>query len=173
MGRRAVLPLRFNMLSSPNVSAVLRLTVAAAILVTASISAQAQDNELTLRTATGEYRFNVEVVDTPESRAQGLMFRTELADDAGMLFDFKEEREVSFWMQNTLIPLDMIFVGTDGIIDTIHVNARPQDPTSIPSEVPVQFVLEIPGGRSVEIGLKPGDVMVHERAVAQPAKAGE
>jgi uncharacterized membrane protein (UPF0127 family) len=161
------------MLSSPNVSAVLRLTVAAAILVTASISAQAQDNELTLRTATGEYRFNVEVVDTPESRAQGLMFRTELADDAGMLFDFKEEREVSFWMQNTLIPLDMIFVGTDGIIDTIHVNARPQDPTSIPSEVPVQFVLEIPGGRSVEIGLKPGDVMVHERAVAQPAKAGE
>jgi uncharacterized membrane protein (UPF0127 family) len=161
------------MLSSPNVSAVLRLTVAAAILVTASISAQAQDNELTLRTATGEYRFKVEVVDTPESRAQGLMFRTELADDAGMLFDFKEEREVSFWMQNTLIPLDMIFVGTDGIIDTIHVNARPQDPTSIPSEVPVQFVLEIPGGRSVEIGLKPGDVMVHERAVAQPAKAGE
>ncbi len=173
MGRRAVLPLRFNMLSSPNVSASLRLTVAAAILVTASISAQAQDNELTLRTATGEYRFNVEVVDTPESRAQGLMFRTELADDAGMLFDFKEEREVSFWMQNTLIPLDMIFVGTDGIIDTIHVNARPQDPTSIPSEVPVQFVLEIPGGRSVEIGLKPGDVMVHERVVAQPAKAGE
>jgi hypothetical protein len=161
------------MLSSPNVSASLRLTVAAAILVTASISAQAQDNELTLRTATGEYRFNVEVVDTPESRAQGLMFRTELADDAGMLFDFKEEREVSFWMQNTLIPLDMIFVGTDGIIDTIHVNARPQDPTSIPSEVPVQFVLEIPGGRSVEIGLKPGDVMVHERVVAQPAKAGE
>jgi uncharacterized membrane protein (UPF0127 family) len=161
------------MLSSPNVSAALRLTVAAAILVTASISAQAQDNELTLRTATGEYRFNVEVVDTPESRAQGLMFRTELADDAGMLFDFKEEREVSFWMQNTLIPLDMIFVGTDGIIDTIHVNARPQDPTSIPSEVPVQFVLEIPGGRSVEIGLKPGDVMVHERVVAQPAKAGE
>ncbi len=173
MGRRAVLPLRFNMLSLTNVSAALRGTVAAAILVTASISAQAQDNELTLRTATGEYRFNVEVVDTPESRAQGLMFRTELADDAGMLFDFKEEREVSFWMQNTLIPLDMIFVGTDGIIDTIHVNARPQDPTSIPSEVPVQFVLEIPGGRSVEIGLKPGDVMVHERVVAQPAKAGE
>jgi hypothetical protein len=161
------------MLSLTNVSAALRGTVAAAILVTASISAQAQDNELTLRTATGEYRFNVEVVDTPESRAQGLMFRTELADDAGMLFDFKEEREVSFWMQNTLIPLDMIFVGTDGIIDTIHVNARPQDPTSIPSEVPVQFVLEIPGGRSVEIGLKPGDVMVHERVVAQPAKAGE
>jgi hypothetical protein len=126
-----------------------------------------------LHTSTGDYRFNVEVVDTPETRVQGLMFRTELADDAGMLFDFKEEREVSFWMQNTLIPLDMIFVGADGIVDTIHVNARPQDPTSIPSQVPVQFVLEIPGGRSVEIGLKPGDRMDHDRIVAEPAKAAE
>ena len=137
--------------------------VLAMLAVALPVAVQAQDNELTLHTATGDYRFNVEVVDTPESRAQGLMFRTELADDAGMLFDFKEEREVSFWMQNTLIPLDMIFVGTDGVIDTIHVNARPQDVTSIPSEVPVQFVLEIPGGRSVEIGLKPGDTMEHDR----------
>ncbi len=137
-------------------------------LVASSPAAYAANDQLTLHTATGEYRFNVEVVDTPETRAQGLMFRTELADDSGMLFDFKEEREVSFWMQNTLIPLDMIFVGSDGIVDTIHVNARPQDPTSIPSEVPVQFVLEIPGGRSVEIGLKPGDKMDHDR-VATPA----
>ncbi|HEX9596821.1 MAG TPA: DUF192 domain-containing protein, partial [Anaerolineales bacterium] len=56
------------------------------------------------------------------------------------------------------------FVGADGVVKTIHVNARPQDPTSIPSGVPVQFVLEIPGGRSVEIGLKPGDTMEHDRA---------
>ncbi|WP_108397649.1 DUF192 domain-containing protein [Devosia submarina] len=139
-----------------------------ALVSAGTATAYAADNELTLHTATGEYRFNVEVVDTAETRAQGLMFRTELADDAGMLFDFKEEREVSFWMQNTLIPLDMIFVGADGIVDTIHVNARPQDPTSIPSQVPVQFVLEIPGGRSVEIGLKPGDKMDHDR-VAAPA----
>jgi uncharacterized membrane protein (UPF0127 family) len=101
-------------------------------------------------------------VDTPELRAKGLMFRQELADDAGMLFDFKEEREVSFWMQNTYIPLDMIFVGSDGLVKTIHVNARPLDVTSIPSEVPVRFVLEIPGGRSTEIGLQPGDRMEHE-----------
>ena len=147
--------------------------VLAMLAVALPVAVKAQDNELTLHTETGDYRFNVEVVDTPESRAQGLMFRTELADDAGMLFDFKEEREVSFWMQNTLIPLDMIFVGTDGVIDTIHVNARPQDPTSIPSEVPVQFVLEIPGGHSVEIGLKPGDTMEHDRVVAPAAKAGE
>jgi uncharacterized membrane protein (UPF0127 family) len=133
----------------------------------APLGALAED--LVLHTSTGDYRFAVDVVDTPESRAQGLMFVTELADDAGMLFDFKEEREVAFWMRNTFIPLDMIFVGADGLVKTIHVNARPQDPTSIPSEVPVQFVLEIPGGRSVEIGLKPGDTMEHARVVAPAA----
>lgn len=147
--------------------------VFAIFALAAPVMAYAQDDRLTLHTATGDHSFNVEVVDTTESRAQGLMFRTELADNAGMLFDFKEEREVSFWMQNTLIPLDMIFVGSDGVIDTIHVNARPQDPTSIPSKVPVQFVLEIPGGRSVEIGLKPGDTMEHDRVAAPAAKAGE
>lgn len=142
---------------------VLRRAGAAIVVaaVLAPIAAFAED--LTLHTSTGDYTFGVDVVDTPESRAQGLMFVTELADDAGMLFDFKEEREVSFWMRNTFIPLDMIFVGADGVVKTIHVNARPQDPTSIPSEVPVQFVLEIPGGRSVEIGLKPGDTMEHAR----------
>jgi hypothetical protein len=149
-------------------SAICHAAFAFTLVAACPLAAHAADNELILHTATGEYRFNVEVVDTPETRAQGLMFRTELAEDAGMLFDFKEEREVSFWMQNTLIPLDMIFVGADGIVDTIHVNARPQDPTSIPSQVPVQFVLEIPGGRSVEIGLKPGDRMEHDR-VAEPA----
>ncbi|WP_240233289.1 DUF192 domain-containing protein [Devosia lacusdianchii] len=133
------------------------------------VAAFADEAKLVLHSATGDYDFNVEVVDTPESRAQGLMFRTELADDAGMLFDFKEERPVSFWMRNTFIPLDMIFVGADGVIKNIHVNARPQDPTSIPSDGAVQFVLEIPGGRSAEIGLKAGDTMEHDRVVATPA----
>jgi uncharacterized membrane protein (UPF0127 family) len=136
------------------------VALAFAVLL-APIAAFAED--LTLHTATGDYRFGVDVVDTPESRAQGLMFVTELADDAGMLFDFKEEREVSFWMRNTFIPLDMIFIAADGVVKTIHVNAKPHDTTSISSEVPVQFVLEIPGGRSVEIGLKPGDRIEHPR----------
>ena len=136
------------------------LAIAAIVL---PASALADESRLALHSQTGDYDFSVQVVDTPESRAQGLMFVTELADDAGMLFDFKEERPVSFWMRNTFIPLDMIFVGADGVIKTIHVNARPHDVTSIPSEVPVQFVLEIPGGRSVEIGLKPGDTMEHDR----------
>jgi hypothetical protein len=131
------------------------------------LAAFADESKLTLHTGTGDYDFDVQVVDTPESRAQGLMYVTELADDAGMLFDFKEERGVSFWMRNTFIPLDMIFVDAKGIVKNVHVNARPHDPKGIPSDGPVQYVLEIPGGRSVEIGLKPGDKMGHDR-IATP-----
>jgi len=140
----------------------------AVLMVATPLAACSDEGRLVLHSATGDHAFNVEVVDTPESRAKGLMFREELADDAGMLFDFKQEREVSFWMSNTLIPLDMIFVGADGVVKTIHVNARPQDLTSIPSQVPVQCALEIPGGRTEELGIKPGDTMEHDR-VAKPA----
>ena len=121
------------------------------------------DDRLVVHTSTGDYPFTVEVVDTPEGRQQGLMFRQSLDKNAGMLFDFLHEQPAAFWMRNTFIPLDMIFIAADGTVKTIHVNAKPHDPTSIPSEVPVQFVLEIPGGRSVEIGLKPGDRIEHPR----------
>lgn len=132
-------------------------------LVSMPLAACSDESKLILHTGEASHTFTVELVDTPETRAQGLMYRQELADDAGMLFDFLEERQVSFWMRNTYIPLDMIFIGADGEVKTIHVNARPHDPTSIPSQVPVQFVLEIPGGRSVELGLEPGDRVEHAR----------
>jgi len=126
----------------------------------------ADESKLSIQSATGEHVFTVEVVDTPESRAQGLMYRQELADDAGMLFDFKEQRPVSFWMRNTFIPLDMIFIEADGTVLNVHVNARPHDTTSIPSAGPVQYVLEIPGGRSVELGIAAGDQVSHPRITA-------
>jgi len=138
----------------------------ALMLVAAPLAACSDEGKLVLHTATGNYPFNVEVVDTDATRAQGLMYRQELADDAGMLFDFKQEQRVSFWMRNTFIPLDMIFVDAKGVVKNIHVNARPHDPTGIPSDGPVQYVLEIPGGRSVAIGLKPGDTMDHDRIKA-------
>lgn len=134
------------------------LVVGLALLATACSS----DNRLVVHSGAGDHRFSVEIAATPDERAMGLMFRESLAPDAGMLFDFGEEREVSFWMQNTLIPLDMIFIGSDGEIKSIHVNARPRDTTSIPSGFPVQFVLEIPGGRSVELGIAAGDLVEHE-----------
>ncbi|MGN6487847.1 MAG: DUF192 domain-containing protein [Devosia sp.] len=143
---------------------ILRTFIAAvAALLLLSFTALADDGQLTVRTAAGEHLFSVEVVDTDASRAQGLMFRTALGPDAGMLFDFKQSRTVSFWMQNTLIPLDMLFIRHDGTIANIHVNAKPLDPTSIPSDGPVEFVLEIPGGRSEELGIKAGDTVIHDR----------
>lgn len=147
----------------PAVDAV-RLAVALLLLTVAT--ACSADNRLVLHTAKGDFLFTVEIADTDSSRAKGLMFRTSLAPDAGMLFDYHREQLASFWMQNTMIPLDMIFISADGVVKTIHVNARPLDTTSIPSEVPVQFVLEIPGGRSVEIGLAVGDRVDHPRMKA-------
>jgi len=147
---------------------ILRSAIAAvAAFMLLTFSVLADDGQLTIANAKGDYKFNVEVVDTNESRAQGLMFRTSMAPDAGMLFDFKESRQVSFWMQNTLIPLDMLFIRHDGTIANIQVNAKPMDPTSIPSDGPVEFVLEIAGGRSVEPGIKAGDTVLHDRVNKQ------
>jgi uncharacterized membrane protein (UPF0127 family) len=122
-----------------------------------------KDNEVVLQTELGDIPIKVEVVDTPELRRKGLMFRTKMPRDEGMLFDFKEIREVAFWMRNTFIPLDMIFIDESGVIKHIHENAIPQDPTSIPSQYPVRFVLEINGGLSAQYGLKPGDKVLHPR----------
>ncbi len=137
--------------------------VGAAMAMSLPLAAIADESELIVQSKTGEHTFTVDVVDTNETRAKGLMFVEELAPDAGMLFDFKAERQVAFWMKNTLIPLDMLFIKADGTISNIHVNAVPHDETSIPSDGPVQYVLEIPGGRSVELGIEAGDTVEHDR----------
>lgn len=121
------------------------------------------DKNLVLQTDIGEIPITVELADTPETRRRGLMFRTKMPRDEGMLFDFQETREVAFWMRNTFIPLDMIFIDERGTIKHIHHNAIPQDPTSIPSKYPVRFVLEINGGLAKQYGLKPGDQVRHPR----------
>lgn len=122
------------------------------------LAACANENSLTIITKDGaKHKFNIEIMDNDETRAKGMMFREEIAPNFGMLFDFQEERQVAFWMKNTLIPLDMIFIAANGEIKNIHVNAMPQDLTAIPSDEPVRFVLEIAGGRSVELGISKGD----------------
>ena len=133
------------------------LRLAFALLLLSAAAACSADNRGVLHTAKGDFAFTLEIADDEASRERGLMFRTTLAPDAGMLFDYHREQQATFWMQNTLIPLDMVFIGADGTVKTIHVNARPMDTTTIPSLVPVRFVLEIAGGRADEIGLKPGD----------------
>lgn len=137
--------------------------IAAVLFALAPLAACSDETRAVLYTATGAHVFRVEIADDDAERSRGLMFRQSLASDAGMLFDFGAEREASFWMRNTFIPLDMIFIAADGTVRTIRENARPQDPTPIPSNAPVRFVLEIVGGGAAAIGLKPGDRLEHPR----------
>ncbi|MBC7167262.1 DUF192 domain-containing protein [Phenylobacterium sp.] len=116
---------------------------------------------LEIVTAKGRTTFMVEIADDDRERAQGLMYRRSLAADRGMLFDFKTERSVSFWMRNTYIPLDMIFIRADGRIRSIARNTTPMSDQGVPSGGPVRAVLEIPGGRAAELGVLPGDRVVH------------
>ena len=120
-------------------------------------------------TGAAKRTFRVELALSPEEHSRGLMYRQQLALDAGMLFVFERPRVQSFWMQNTFIPLDMVFIGADGLVKHIHAKAKPMDTTSIPSRYPVRFVLEIQGGRAAEIGLKEGDRIEHVRVGTPPA----
>jgi uncharacterized membrane protein (UPF0127 family) len=85
-----------------------------------------------------------------------------LDDDYGMLFVFEDEAEQNFWMKDTLVPLDMIFIRADGVISRIHANAIPHDLTPIPSRGPALAVLEVRGGQAEVFGLRPGDRVRHK-----------
>ena len=112
---------------------------------------------LTIASGGEEHRFTVEVASTGEQQAMGLMYRNRLAPDRGMIFPFDPPRPASFWMRNTLIPLDMIFVRADGTIANIAENTVPYSEEPVLSDGPVAAVLEIAGGRSAELGIKAGD----------------
>lgn len=111
---------------------------------------------LTITSTTGVHRFTVEIARTPEQQQHGMMFRTSMAPDRGMLFPYDEPREVAFWMKNTLIPLDIIFIRADGTIARIST-AVPHSEARVPSGEPVVAVLEIAGGRAAELGIREGD----------------
>jgi uncharacterized membrane protein (UPF0127 family) len=112
-------------------------------------------------------KFEVEIVATPEGRAQGLMYRKSLAANAGMLFIYPDEQPVSFWMKNTLIPLDMLFVRADGSIAHIAHDAVPFDETPIDSGAAVKAVLEVNGGTANALGMREGDRVEYQNHPAQ------
>lgn len=125
-------------------------------------------DRLEIQTADARHAFIVELALTPDQRSRGLMFRESLAADAGMLFIFEAARPVSFWMKNTLIPLDMLFIAPDGRIATIAAMTTPHSEQPVPSGVPVLGVLEVAGGTAAHLGIAVGDRVVHPSFAGAP-----
>ena len=139
-------------------------SVCAFLLLWASAAqAACNDGHVDLRGPWGQARFAVEIADTDALRAQGLMHRERLARSAGMLFIYEAPTEPSFWMRNTLIPLDMIFVDPTGQITRVHANAVPHDTTPSPGGPNVLMVLEINGGMAGLLGIAEGSELRHPR----------
>ena len=150
------------------------MVLLASIAVFQPVTAQPQptlpQSDLVIQTTKGPQRFRVELADNDQSRARGMMFRTSMAPDTGMLFDFKQEQMASFWMRNTLLPLDMLFIKADGTILNIHQRAIPHDETGINSDGPVRAVLEVNGGTASRLGIRAGDKVEHAIFGTPPRK---
>ncbi len=132
-------------------------------LVPAPVLAEAAcaNGRVDLRWPGGTESFSVEVADDGPERSRGLMFRDTLDPAAGMLFVYENPRRASFWMKNTLIPLDMIFADVTGTVTRVHANAIPGDTTPIDGGDGVAFVLEINGGLAAKLGIAPGTELRH------------
>jgi uncharacterized protein len=116
---------------------------------------------LSIQTPQGIRRFRVELAETPRTREIGMMWRTEVPRGTGMLFDFRQPQDVGFWMKNTLVSLDLVFIRADGTILRIAANAPPLSLQAIPSYGPIRGVLEIGAGEAARLGLAPGQRVTH------------
>ena len=123
----------------------------------APASVSFEESALTVDAADGEFEFQVEMAVSPEQRSQGLMFRESLEEDRGMLFDFGTPQRAAMWMRNTYVPLDMLFIDAEGRITQIAQNTQPLSDAVVASREPVRAVLELLGGVSAKLGIKPGD----------------
>jgi len=149
-------------------SSPLRLASLQALLALAALfgllllSAPARALEgLDIVTSTGVHHFEVEIAADDKSREQGLMFRKFLPEDRGMLFEFDRVEPLGFWMHNTYISLDIIFIGADGVVRHIADHAEPLSDALIPSGAPCKAVLEVSAGTAARIGLQVGDEVQH------------
>ena len=144
---------------------------AAAVMLSLAppVGAKMRTETLWLVPANGpETAIDIEIAEDPKEKAMGLMFRTDLADNQGMLFPYGEARELSMWMHNTYIPLDMLFIRPDGVIHRIETRAEPMSDRVINSDGPVSAVLELPGGASERLGIKAGDRVRHRVFANKP-----
>ena len=136
-----------------------RLILACALILVsaATFAAELPRDVVMVETSSSQYRFEVEVADDSAERSEGLMYRTDLADNAGMLFMYQETRPVDFWMKNTPLSLDIVFVRPDGTIARIAANTTPMSEDMIPSGEPVLAVLEVKAGIMRQLGIAVGD----------------
>ncbi len=136
-----------------------RLILACALMLVsaATFAANLPRDVLLVETGSSQYRFEVEVADDPAERAEGLMYRQSLADNAGMLFLYPQPQPVEFWMKNTPLSLDIVFVRADGTIARIAANTTPMSEDRIPSDEPVLAVLEVKAGIMQQLGIAAGD----------------
>jgi uncharacterized protein len=142
----------------------LRAIVIGALLcaaAAASASVSFEESSLTVDAANGQFEFLVELALSPAQRGQGLMFRESLEEDRGMLFDFGKPQRATMWMRNTYVPLDMLFIDGNGQITQIAADTQPLSDAVIASREPVRAVLELRGGVSAKLGIKPGDRVIH------------
>lgn len=116
---------------------------------------------LTVETARGRFQFMVEIAETPSTWKQGLQKRRQMPQDAGMLFNYHQPREVSMWMKDTLISLDMVFIDERGVIVNIAENTQPLSHETLSSRGPVLAVLEVNAGTAARLGMRPGDRVLH------------
>ncbi|WP_322516929.1 DUF192 domain-containing protein [Rhodopseudomonas palustris] len=141
------------------------LSALVAVLLLCAFAAQnaqaAKMETLEIVTRTGVHVFSVEVATTEQERETGLMYRKQMPEGQGMLFDFRPEQPVSMWMKNTYIPLDMIFIRADGSILRIAENTEPMSTAIISSGGPVAGVLEVIGGTAKKLGIVAGDRVGH------------
>jgi uncharacterized protein len=133
------------------------IAILLALFIAAVPARPAGQQTLEIASKSGVHMFSVEIADNDAEREKGLMYRKELPEGQGMLFDFHRDQEVSFWMQNTYIPLDMVFIRGDGRILRIAENTEPMSTRLIPSGGPVRAVLEVVGGTVRKLGIAPGD----------------
>jgi uncharacterized membrane protein (UPF0127 family) len=147
-----------------NARSLIRFAAAAAALLLVSLAglggARAQET-LEIVTRGGVHTFAVELAANDEERSRGLMFRRELPEGTGMLFDFKRDLNVTMWMKNTYIPLDMIFIRSDGRIHRVAENTVPESEQVIAAGAQVRAVLEVIGGTARKLGIRPGDRVAH------------
>lgn len=139
------------------------------LLAQSVLAAECRDETVQIKGDFGQARFNVEIADDEAERSLGLMHRTEMATSAGMLFVYPRPQGLSFWMRNTLIELDMLFIDPTGVVQHVHHRAKPLDETPIFGGQGLTHVLEINGGLAESLGIEAGNVLRHPSFLQQDA----